>query len=104
MLGEFSGAIKEELSKDIYSFGEIILEILTNGRLTNAGATIQGKPREILLTDIYNENEVSSSNPVQEEIKLVLEVAFLCTQIRPCDRPSMEDALKLLSGLKPERK
>lgn len=99
MLGDFSGAIKEELSKDIYSFGEIILEILTNGRLTNAGATIQGKPREILLTDIDNENEV-----IQEEIKLVLEVAFLCTRIRPCDRPSMEDALKLLSGLKPEIK
>ncbi|XP_015893107.2 leucine-rich repeat receptor-like protein kinase TDR [Ziziphus jujuba] len=102
--GEFSSAIKEELCMDIYSFGEIILEILTNGRLTNAGASVQGKPKEVLLTDIYSENEVGSSNSVQEEIKLVLEVAFLCTQSRSYDRPTMEDALKLLSGLKPQRK
>lgn len=103
MSGEFSSAIKEELYKDIYSFGEIILEILTNGRLTNAGASLQGKPRDVLLTDIYSENEVGSSNSIQEEIKLVLEVVFLCTRSRPCDRPSMQDALKLLSGSKPQR-
>lgn len=89
---------------DIYRFGEIILEILSNGRLTNAGALIQGKPKEVLLTDIYNENEVGYGDSIQEEIKLVLEVALLCTWSRPCDRPTMEDTLKLLSGLKPQRK
>jgi hypothetical protein len=87
---------------DVYNFGEIIVEILTNGKLTDAGTSIHSKPREVLLRDIYNENEADSKPSVQEEIKLVLEVAFLCTRSRTSDRPSMEDALKLLSGLKPQ--
>uniref|UniRef100_A0A5B7AV06 non-specific serine/threonine protein kinase n=1 Tax=Davidia involucrata TaxID=16924 RepID=A0A5B7AV06_DAVIN len=102
--GEFNTAIKEELDMDIYNFGEVILEILTNGRLTNAGGSIHSKPRKVLLREICNENEVGSSNSFQEEIKLVLEVALLCTRSRPSDRPSMEEALKLLTGLKPQRK
>ncbi|EEF38874.1 leucine-rich repeat receptor-like protein kinase TDR [Ricinus communis] len=97
--------IKEELYMDIYSFGEIILEILTNGRMANAGGSIQSKPKEVLLREIYNENEASSSSEsMQEEIKQVLEVALLCTRSRPADRPPMEDALKLLSGFRPQRK
>ncbi|XP_020207733.1 leucine-rich repeat receptor-like protein kinase TDR [Cajanus cajan] len=93
---EYDEATKEELCLDIYKFGEMILEILTGGRLTNAGASIHSKPWDVLFREIYNENEASSL----QEIKLVLEVAMLCTRSRSLDRPSMEDVLKLLSGLK----
>lgn len=86
---------------DIYSFGEVLLEILTNGRLRNAGASSQSKPREVLLSEIYRENEVISSNSIQEEIKLVLEVSLLCTKNQPSNRPSIKDALKLLTGFRP---
>ncbi|GLT25413.1 hypothetical protein SLA2020_005440 [Shorea laevis] len=103
--GQFSDLIKEELYMDVFSFGEMILEILTNGRLTNAGAGIQIKSRDVLLREINKDNEaVATIISLQEEIKLVLEVALLCTRSRPSDRPSMEDALKLLSGLKPHSK
>lgn len=104
MAGELNTAIKEELYADVYNFGELILEILTNGRQKNGGVTIQNKPNELLLREIYNENEAGSSPSVQEEIKLVYEVSLLCTRSRPSDRPSMDDALKLLSGSKPARK
>lgn len=96
--------MKEEVYKDIYNFGEIILEILTNGGVINGGESIQSKPRDVVLREIYDENEGGSTNSLQEEIKLVLEVAVHCTRKRPADRPSMEDALKLLSGLKPPGK
>ncbi|CAJ1975571.1 unnamed protein product [Sphenostylis stenocarpa] len=96
---EYDVATKEELCMDIYKFGEIILEILSAGRLTNAGASIHSKPWEVLLREIYNENEASSASSLQE-IKLVLEVAMLCTRSKSSDQPSMEDVLKLLSGLK----
>ncbi|TKY73075.1 Leucine-rich repeat receptor protein kinase TDR [Spatholobus suberectus] len=96
---EYDEATKEELCMDIYKFGEMILEILTGGRLTNAGATIHNKPPEVLSREIYNENEASSASSMQE-IKVVLEVAMLCTRSRSSDRPSIEDVLKLLSGLK----
>lgn len=98
-MAEYNEAMKEELCMDVYNFGEIILEILTGWRLTNAAASIHRKSQEVLLREIYNDNEVSSTSSLQE-IKLVLEVAVLCTRSRSSDRPSMEDALKLLSGLK----
>ncbi|KAL6221362.1 hypothetical protein ACLB2K_009113 [Fragaria x ananassa] len=88
----------EELYRDVYSFGEIMLEILTNGKLTNSGASLHNKSREIVLRDIINEHEVGSNTLVQEEIKWVLEVATLCTRIRSSDRPSMKDTLKLLQA------
>jgi hypothetical protein len=100
--GELNSSIKEELYTDIYRFGEIILQILTN--LANAGGTIHSKPKEVLLREIYSENQTGSTDSTQEEIKLVLEVALLCIKSRPSDRPSMEDALKLLSGMKSQRK
>ncbi|GMI92526.1 MORE LATERAL GROWTH1 [Hibiscus trionum] len=103
--GQCNEAIKDELYMDIYKFGEIILEILTNGRLTNGGENIQSKPKDVLLREICNENEATdSTNSLQDEIKLVVDVALLCTRSRPADRPSMEDALKLLSGLKGQGK
>lgn len=92
--------MKEALYADIYSFGEILLEILTNGRLTNA----QNKRREVLLTEILAENEVGLKSSIQEEVKLVLELALLCTKTRPTDRPTMEEALKLLLGSQSQRK
>ncbi|XP_047333162.1 leucine-rich repeat receptor-like protein kinase TDR [Impatiens glandulifera] len=89
---------KEELYMDIYNFGQMILEVLTNG---NAKHDEVSKPTEALLREIYLENGVVSSKSsiaFQEEIKLVLEAALLCTQ----NRPSMKDVLQLLvSGLKP---
>ncbi|PIA45695.1 hypothetical protein AQUCO_01600135v1 [Aquilegia coerulea] len=100
---EIDAIMEEELSKDICSFGEILMEILTNGRITNPGKSMQRKPRETILNEIYDENKVSSSGSDKEEIKLVLEVALLCTRCRPSGRPSMNDALKLLSGLKPQK-
>lgn len=100
--GEFNRFIKDELYMDVYNFGELVLEILTNGKLTNAGTSIQSMPMEVVLREIYNENEVDLETSVQEEIKLVFEVALFCTRSRTCDRPSMEESLKLLSGLRPQ--
>ncbi|KAM1046491.1 hypothetical protein PS2_025744 [Malus domestica] len=102
--GDNISGTKEELCRDVYSFGEIMLEILSNGRLTNFGASIQSKSREVVLREIYNENEAGSDISMQEEIKLAIEVAMLCTRSRPSDRPSMENALKLLSESKLQMK
>lgn len=98
--GELNDAIKDELYKDIYNFGELILEILTNGKLIKGGASIQSKPKDVVLREMYDENEAGSTNSLQEEMKQIVDVALLCTKSRAVDRPSIEDALKLLSGLK----
>lgn len=103
---EHNQAMKEELKADIYKFGEMILEIITNGKITNvAAASIHNKPKEALMREIYNQNQNENNNNnnsllLQQEINGVVEVALLCTRSKSCDRPSMEEALKLLLGLK----
>lgn len=93
--GEVTPSTKDQLYKDVYNFGDMILEILTNGGPRSTS-------KEVLLRDILDRNEISPSSSMQEEIKLVFDVALRCTS-RISDRPSMENALKLLSGLKHQR-
>lgn len=95
-----------DLNDDIFAFGEVVFEILTNGRRKNGGISIHKTPKNVLLKEVYNDNEVpasssSSSKSIQEEIKLVLDVVLRCTTSKQSDRPSMEDVLKILSELKP---
>ena len=76
-------------------FGEIILEILTYGRLKNVGPSIQSKLNDVLLREIYNDNEVCSTNSLQEEIKPVVDVALLCTRSRPANRRCIEASVRV---------
>ena len=85
---------------DVHNFGNIVLEILTSGRVKHLSQSMHNKPTEALLEDICNEHEVDPRNSARKEVSLMLEVALLCTRSRSCERPSMEDVLKLLSGSK----
>lgn len=85
--------IRAEQQKDVYSFGELVLEILSNGKLRDAGRLVHNKPKDVLLREVYAENE----NVVEQEVKRVVEVALLCISSNHSDRPSMEDALRFLS-------
>lgn len=89
--------IRAEQQRDVYNFGELLLEILTNGKLRNAGGLTHNKPKDVLLREVYAENEVSSRDFEQGEVKRVVEVALLCITSNQSDRPCMEDALGFLS-------
>ncbi|XP_076896735.1 uncharacterized protein LOC143549824 [Bidens hawaiensis] len=105
--GEYKGLIEDDLKDDIYHFGEVVLEILINGKRKNGGISVHKIPKDVLLKELYDDNEVadtSSSKSVQEEIKLVLEVVLACTATKQSDRPSIEDVLKILSQLDPVKK
>ncbi|XP_021774326.1 leucine-rich repeat receptor-like protein kinase TDR [Chenopodium quinoa] len=91
-------SVNEELYMDIFNFGNIILEILTNGRTQNVSKSILNKPAEDLLEEICRENEVSRQDTLRKELSLMLEVALLCTRSRSSDRPSMKDVVNILSG------
>ncbi|XP_057515249.1 leucine-rich repeat receptor-like protein kinase TDR isoform X2 [Amaranthus tricolor] len=92
-------SIKEEMYADIYNFGKVILEILTNGRIKDVTKSIQSKAIEDLLEEICSENEIGEQVYLRKEISLVLEVALLSTRSRPSEQPSMKDVLNRLSGL-----
>ncbi|XP_076906573.1 uncharacterized protein LOC143562730 [Bidens hawaiensis] len=105
--GEYKGLMEDDLQDDIFHFGEVVLEVLTNGKRKNGGISVHKTSKDVLLKEIYDDNEVvvsSSSKSVQEEIKLVLEVVLACTTSKQSDRPSMENVLKILSQLDPVKK
>nr|GEW76497.1 cysteine-rich receptor-like protein kinase 2 [Tanacetum cinerariifolium] len=100
---------------DVYSFGVLILEVVT------------GKPNRAIHTSEYNHNLVSlvwehfnqgsmeelfdpnlmlqnhsDNNDVKEEIQSVVHIGLLCTQEVPSLRPTMSMALQMLSkNIKP---
>ncbi|KAF8102026.1 hypothetical protein N665_0201s0317 [Sinapis alba] len=90
---QMEDVVRAEQQKDIYSFGELVLEILTNGKLRDAGRLVHNKPKDVLLREVYAENE----NGFEQEVKRVVDVALLCISSNQSDRPCMEDALRFLS-------
>ncbi|GFP97053.1 leucine-rich repeat receptor-like protein kinase tdr [Phtheirospermum japonicum] len=90
-MGGFGTSITDEVCTDVYNFGKLILEVVTNGRLANASEITQKEDSLLLIREVARENSID-----QEDLKSVIEVALLCTR----SRPSMQVALKLLSGLK----
>ena len=93
--GGFRTSIKDELDMDVYNFGELILEVLTNGRVGNASQSLQ---REDLIRQVGDDNGIVPSSSLHEGMKSAIGAALLCTRSRSSDRPTMQDALKLLPG------
>lgn len=89
-------SIRDELDMDVYTFGELVLEVLTEGRLGNAEVAMRSLRREDLIREINKEGGISPSSSLHEDLKSAVEVALLCTRSRPSDRPTMKDAVKLL--------
>lgn len=97
---------------DIYSFGVVLLELITGkgpldpefGESVNVVEWIWRKVRDNRALEAALDPNVGNCKHVQEEMLLVLRVAVLCTAKLPRDRPSMRDVLTMLREAKPRRK
>ncbi|KAJ7550757.1 hypothetical protein O6H91_07G116800 [Diphasiastrum complanatum] len=110
---EYAYTMKVSEKSDIYSFGVVLLELLTRrqpvepefGDAINIVEWVQAK---IQNNDdhafVFDSSIGSSCMSVREEMMLVLRIALLCTSSVPKDRPSMRDVVKMLSEAKPRRK
>ncbi|XP_073062533.1 uncharacterized protein [Primulina eburnea] len=95
-VGGFNTSMKDELQKDIINFGELVLHVLSDGRLANTTSlSMQNTPREVLIREITKDNGITPSSSSQEQMVSVLEVALLCTR----SRSSMQEIVKMLSSL-----
>ncbi|KAJ7551106.1 hypothetical protein O6H91_07G134200 [Diphasiastrum complanatum] len=110
---EYAYTMKVDEKSDIYSFGVVLLELLTGKRpvepefgdavnivewVRSKGQTQEG------AIEVLDANIGAACSSVQEEMMLVLRVALLCTSRFPRDRPSMRDVVTMLSEAKPRRK
>ncbi|KAK1410560.1 hypothetical protein QVD17_37097 [Tagetes erecta] len=101
-------AIHGQLSEkvDTYSFGMVVLEIVTGKRCTDVPNESVGE--EYLLERAWNHYESSihlklvddSLDPAEyreEDIKKIIEIALMCTQSPVSMRPTMSEVVMLLS-------
>ncbi|TKY52776.1 Leucine-rich repeat receptor protein kinase PXL2 [Spatholobus suberectus] len=108
---EYGYSLKVDEKIDIYSYGVVLLELLTGKRPLDPefGESIDivgwirrkidnKSPEEAL------DPSVGNCKHVQEEMLLVLRIALLCTARFPKDRPSMRDVIMMLGEAKPRRK
>ncbi|KAJ0015101.1 hypothetical protein Pint_20355 [Pistacia integerrima] len=110
---EYGYTLKIDEKSDIYSFGVVLLELLT-GKMPLDPAF--GESIDIVewvlrklksnrtLVEALDPSIAGQCKHVQEEMLLVLRIALLCTAKLPKDRPSMRDIITMLGEAKPRRK
>ncbi|MQM12320.1 hypothetical protein Taro_045238 [Colocasia esculenta] len=110
---EYAYTLKVDQKSDIYSYGVVLMELLTGKRPIEPEfgeyQDIVGWVREKLgsrrgAEEVLDPDVGGHCKHVQEEMVLVLRIAVLCTARSPKDRPSMRDVLTMLGEAKPRRK
>ncbi|XP_057827828.1 MDIS1-interacting receptor like kinase 1 [Cryptomeria japonica] len=111
---EYAYTLKVDEKSDIYSFGVVLMELLTGrkpvdhefGEAGNIVEWVRDKIRtsEGMVQSLDSNIGGALCSHVQEEMILVLRIALLCTSKFPKDRPSMKDVVTMLAEAKPRRK
>ncbi|KAA8533878.1 hypothetical protein F0562_031395 [Nyssa sinensis] len=110
---EYAYTLQVDEKSDIYSYGVVLMEILSGKRSVDAefgeGNSIADWVRFKIKTkdgikDVLDKNAGASCVSVKEEMMLLLRVALLCISQNPADRPSMRDVVSMLQEAKPNRK
>ncbi|CAI9110285.1 OLC1v1010282C2 [Oldenlandia corymbosa var. corymbosa] len=96
---------------DTYGFGIVILEIISGSRSNNTAVGVGpvsefllGKARKLHETNTHLQLVDETLDPNEynvAEVKKVMELALICTQSQPSERPAMSEVVTMLSHDQP---
>jgi len=97
---EYAYSCKVNEKSDIYSFGVVLLELVTGKKPNDVefgdDSDIVRWIRNQIHIDINNVLDSRVADSYREEMMLVLRVALMCTSTLPINRPSMKEVVELL--------
>ncbi|KAL0002000.1 hypothetical protein SO802_015781 [Lithocarpus litseifolius] len=104
---EYAYTLRVNEKSDIYSFGVVILELVTGRRPNDpdfgekdlvkwVSTTIDQKGIDHVIEDTLE-------SKYKEEIRKILKIGLRCTAALPINRPPMEEVVKLLQGVSADK-
>lgn len=109
---EYGYTLKVDEKSDIYSYGVVLLELVTGkmpldplfGESIDIVEWVRRKVNNKASLEALDADVAGQCKHVHEEMLLVLKIALLCTAKLPKERPSMRDIITMLGEAKPRRK
>lgn len=105
---EYAYTMKVTEKSDIYSFGVVLLELLTGQHpvqpLNQGGDLVtwvkESIPHKEDVAQIFDSKLDFSRPHVADEMLLTLKIALFCTSTMPSDRPSMREVVRMLVAVR----
>eukprot|EP01018_Ginkgo_biloba_P002126 Gb_06318 [translate_table: standard] len=105
---EYAYTLKVNEKSDIYSFGVVLLELVTRKQPNEADFGDHSDIVRWVRNQIHSEQGVQAvldfqiADTYREELMLTLRVALLCTSTLPANRPSMREVVEMLLLCSPD--
>ncbi|CAH1445130.1 unnamed protein product [Lactuca virosa] len=102
---EYISTRRSSEKSDVFGYGVMLLELVTGQRAYDLGRLANDD--EVMLLDwvkgLLGENKMeilvdAEGNYLQDVVEELIQIALLCTQVTPLERPKMSEVVKMLEG------